>query len=147
MDSSSTTPSSASLSISEPKRSFAPWWVAVPCDFACIVLFVLGGQESHNINEGFRWIFEVVWPLTVGFFAAALVTFTYTRHDVRWLRLIAAIALGVVLWGALRWAFEDRFFLSISNLVGAAFLLITMGGWRVVAATLRRARAMRSANI
>jgi hypothetical protein len=124
----------------KPTR-FAPWFVAVPLDFVCIVAFVLGGKDSHNIKEGATWLFEVIFPLTVGFFAAALATQLYRKADNRWVRLLVAIIAGVVLWGAIRFVFFDRLFLSVSNLVAAAFLLVTMGGWRLVAIGITKARA------
>lgn len=124
-----------------PARLFAPWLVAVPLDFVCIVGFVLGGKESHNIREGFTWLFEVIFPLSVGFFAAALAVQLYRKAQHRWVRLLLAIGVGVVLWGAIRWLFFERFFLSVSNLVAAAFLLVTMGAWRVIAVAIARSRA------
>lgn len=126
---------------SESPRLFAPWFVAVPLDFVCIVGFVLGGKESHNISEGFTWLFEVIFPLSVGFFAAAVAVQLYRKASQRWGRLLLAITIGVVLWGAIRWLFFERFFLSVSNLVAAAFLLVTMGAWRVIAMAIARSRA------
>lgn len=113
----------------------------MPLDAACIVAFVLGGKESHNIREGFTWLFEVIFPLSLGFFAVAFAAQLYRKPELRWVRLLIAIAGGVVLWGAIRWMFFDRFFLSVSNLVGAAFLLLTMGGWRAIAVLVTRPRA------
>lgn len=136
----STTATPARRRLAAPTR-FAPWFVAVPLDFVCIVGFVLGGKESHNITEGFTWFFEVVFPLSVGFFAAALATQLYRKPANRWVRLLLSIGIGVVLWGAIRFLFFDRLFLSISNLVAAAFLVVTMGGWRLLALGVQRVRS------
>ena len=52
-------------------------------DLACLAAFVVAGGRRHDdLNEGFGWFVEVLWPIAVGWAVVALVTRLYTRTGV-----------------------------------------------------------------
>ena len=53
--------------------------VAPVLDLACLAAFVaVGGRRHDDLNEGFGWFLEVLWPIALGWAVLALVTGLYT---------------------------------------------------------------------
>ncbi len=113
--------------------------VAPIVDALCISGFVLLGRESHGGDGGVTWFLLVVWPLALGWFAAAAVTRLYTSGSRAQGRLIATAATGIGAGLILRAAVTRRE--TPLAFVVVAFAVITTAtvGWRLVAALLRRA--------
>ena len=71
-------------------------------DLVCVVIFVALGKENHVVHNGVGWFFNVWCPLSVGLTVGALVTRLYVRADQWPLRLLATVAIAVVIGGPLR---------------------------------------------
>jgi thiol:disulfide interchange protein len=115
-------------------------WVAPLADLVCIVTFILAGAGRHQIDEGTGWFFTVLWPIAVGWYAAALVLRLYRSAD-RWpLRLVGTVALGTAVMIVLRGGFTDRPWVSVFTLIYVVWMLATAFGWRAIvrAVTSRR---------
>jgi hypothetical protein len=109
-------------------------------DLVCFATFVLIGGRSHDMSEGISWFLRVMWPLCLGFFAVALLTRLYTSAGgVGW-RLGATILGGVAIAQVLRGSFQHRPWVSAFILVAVTYLGLTMFGWRLLVAAVRRRR-------
>ena len=118
-------------------------WVAPLADLACIVAFILAGAGRHNIDQGTGWFLTVLWPIAVGWYAAALITRLYARDD-RWaLRLLGTVGVGTVVMVLLRGGFTDRPWVSVFTVIFVVWMLATGFGWRLIvrAVTARRRSA------
>ncbi|HEY8217599.1 MAG TPA: DUF3054 family protein [Acidimicrobiia bacterium] len=122
-------------------------WVAPLADLACIVSFIVVGAGRHHIDDGAGWFFTVLWPLAVGWYAAALALRLYTSAD-RWpLRLSGTVALGTAVMIVLRGGFTDRPWVSVFTVIYVAWMLVTAFGWRaIVRAVISRRRAASTAD-
>lgn len=115
---------------------------AVPpllADWLCVAIFVVVGRENHGYEQGVTWFLQVWWPLAVGILVAGLLMRIWTDdHD--WPgRLLATIALGVVIGGPLR-ALTGRPVYSVFTVVALFVLCILMYGWRLARIGIRQAR-------
>jgi hypothetical protein len=110
--------------------------VAPLIDALCIVALVAFGRDHHDIDEGIGWWLTILWPLLLGWFAAAVATRLYTRNAGRWLALLATLVAGILVGSFFRGAFTDRPYLGIFTIVSAGFLTLTTVGWRAVAALI-----------
>lgn len=120
-------------------------------DALCLVAFVLGGRQSHDVAAGAGWFLGVLWPVAVGWYGTALVTGLYrvparTRFGGggRW---AVTVVVGTAVTLLLRAGFQDRVLVSTFALVLAGFLAVTTGGWRAVAAGWTGLRDRRAAGL
>ena len=114
--------------------------VALGVDLLCIVVFVALGKEKHGVHRGVGWFFNVWWPLGVGLVVGALITRLYATVD-RWpLRLLATVAITVVLGGPLR-TFTGRNAYTVFTLVAFAMLTLLTFTWRLLRVAYHQVRA------
>jgi hypothetical protein len=116
--------------------------VAPVLDLACLALFVFfGGRRHDDLNEGFGWFLEVLWPIVLGWAAIALLTGLYTRTGAG-----MSVALLVTLFGAIaitqviRSTVQDRPWIGIFTAVALGFIALTTFGWRAIAYLVGRRR-------
>ncbi|MGZ8751411.1 MAG: DUF3054 domain-containing protein [Acidimicrobiia bacterium] len=107
-------------------------------DLVCLALFVLIGRGRHEISDSVGWFLGVLWPLALGWFAAALVTKLYTKPSRPWLRLTGTWALGMTLALVARGLVLGRQPVSTFALVLFAFVGLETLGWRAIALLVRR---------
>ncbi len=108
-------------------------------DLVCIVAFVAIGKENHGVDRGVGWFVNVWWPLAVGLIVGALVTRLYTATD-RWpLRLIATVAIMVVVGGPLR-ALTGRTMFTVFTVVAFGMLTLMMFAWRLLRVAYHQTR-------
>ena len=109
-------------------------------DWACVAVFVVLGKENHGYEKGVTWFLTVWWPLAVGVLVGGLVMRIYTE-DAEWPgRLLATIAIAVMVGGPLRWL-TGRPMYSVFTVVALFVLSLLMYGWRLLAIAVRQARA------
>jgi hypothetical protein len=109
-------------------------------DWACVAIFVFLGKENHGYEKGVTWFLTVWWPLAVGVLVGGLIMRIYT-DDTDWPgRLLATIAIAVMIGGPLR-ALTGREIYSVFTVVALAMLSIFMFGWRLLVIAFRQARA------
>jgi len=109
-------------------------------DWACVAIFVFLGKENHGYEKGVTWFLTVWWPLAVGVLVGGLIMRIYT-DDTEWPgRLLATIAIAVMIGGPLR-ALTGREIYSVFTVVALVMLSILMFGWRLLAIAFRQARA------
>jgi Protein of unknown function (DUF3054) len=110
-------------------------------DLACLCAFVaVGGRRHDDLNEGFGWFVEVLWPIVVGWALVALVTRLYTRAGPGvWLALLVTLVGGLVITQLIRGAVQERPWVGIFTAVAFGFIGLTTIGWRAVALLVRRA--------
>ena len=109
-------------------------------DWACVAVFVILGKENHGYEKGVTWFLTVWWPLAVGVLVGGLVMRIYT-DDADWPgRLLATIAIAVMVGGPLRWL-TGRPVYSVFTVVALFVLSLLMFGWRLLAIAVRNARA------
>jgi len=111
-------------------------------DLACLAAFVVAGGRRHDdLNEGFGWFLEVLWPIVVGWVLVALVTRLYTRTGVgMWVALLGTLVGGLVITQLIRGTMQDRPWIGIFTAVALGFIGLTTFGWRGVALLVRRLR-------
>jgi hypothetical protein len=111
-------------------------------DLACLAAFVaVGGRRHDDLNEGFGWFVEVLWPIAVGWAIVALLTRLYTRSGVgMWVALFATLVGGLVITQIIRATMQDRPWIGIFTAVAVGFIGLTTFGWRLVALLVRRLR-------
>ena len=111
-------------------------------DLACLAAFVVAGGRRHDdLNEGFGWFVEVLWPIAVGWALVALVTRLYTRSGVgMWVALAVTLVGGLVITQIIRATLQDRPWIGIFTAVALGFIGLTTFGWHGVALLLRRRR-------
>jgi hypothetical protein len=116
--------------------------VAPVLDLACLAAFVLvGGRRHDDLNEGFGWFLEVLWPIALGWAVVALLTRLYTRTGAgMWLALTATLVGGLVITQLIRGTMQDRPWIGIFTAVAFGFVGLTTFGWRLIAMLVRRAR-------
>ncbi len=108
-------------------------------DLLCIVAFVALGKENHGVHRGVGWFVNVWWPLAVGLVVGALATRLYVAHD-RWpLRLLATVAITVVVGGPLR-TLTGRSMYTVFTLVAFAMLTLLTFTWRLLQVAYHRVR-------
>ena len=108
-------------------------------DWACVAIFVFLGKENHGYEKGVTWFLQVWWPLAVGVLVGGLIMRTYT-DDAEWPgRLLAMIAIAVMVGGPLR-ALTGREIYSVFTVVALVMLSILMFGWRILLIAFRQAR-------
>ncbi len=114
--------------------------VPLGLDLVCIVVFVALGKENHGVHRGVGWFVNVWWPLAVGLVVGALITRLYVTRD-RWpLRLLAAIAITVVVGGPLR-TLTGRSMYTVFTLVAFAMLTLLTFTWRLLRVAYHQVRA------
>ncbi|MFN8027495.1 MAG: DUF3054 domain-containing protein [Acidimicrobiia bacterium] len=112
-------------------------------DLACLSAFVaFGGRRHEDLNEGFSWYLEVLWPIVLGWSVVALLTRLYTRGNGggMWLALLGTLVGGLVITQVLRGSLQDRPWIGIFTLVAFGFIGLTTFGWRLVGLGYRRLR-------
>src|SRR6185436_5341766 len=84
--------------------------IAPVLDLLCLAAFVaVGGRRHDDLNEGFGWFLEVLWPIVVGWAVFALLTRLYARTGLgMWLALFATLIGGLVITQILRYTLQDR---------------------------------------
>ncbi|MCC6340106.1 MAG: DUF3054 family protein [Acidimicrobiia bacterium] len=107
-------------------------WIAPVLDGVCLIAFVVVGKENHNVTTGFRWFWEVLWPLAVGWFAVGIAVGLYRQRRLTWLRWAATLAFGTLLTMWLR-TFTGRSAFTAYTVVVYIFVGLTTLGWRGVA--------------
>lgn len=108
--------------------------IAVGLDALCLLVFVLAGRQSHGLDSGAGWFLEVVWPIALGWFAAAVVARLYTARSRPGLRLGATVVVGVGLGLVIRAAVTHRDTPAAFVVVALGFIALTTVGWRLAAA-------------
>ena len=109
-------------------------------DLVCVVIFVALGKENHGVHRGVGWFFNVWWPLAVGLTVGALMTRLYVRPD-RWpLRLLATVAIAVVIGGPLR-TLTGRNAYTVFTVVAFAMLTLLTFTWRLLRVAYHQVRA------
>jgi Protein of unknown function (DUF3054) len=109
-------------------------------DWLCVAIFVFLGKENHGYKQGVTWFLTVWWPLAVGVLVGGLIMRIWTE-DAEWPgRLLAVIAIAVMIGGPLR-ALTGREMYSVFTVVALVMLSILMFGWRLLAIAIRQARA------
>lgn len=111
-------------------------------DLACLCLFVVAGGRRHDdLNEGFGWFLEVLWPIVVGWAVFALVTRLYARVGVAmWVALLVTLVGGLVITQLIRGTVQGRPWIGIFTAVAFGFIGLTTFGWRGIALLVRRVR-------
>jgi hypothetical protein len=114
--------------------------VAPVLDLLCLAAFVtVGGRRHDDLNEGFGWFVEVLWPIVVGWAVFALLTRLYTRTGLgMWVSLFATLVGGLVITQVLRYTLQDRPWIGIFTAVAFGFIGVTTFGWRAIALLVRR---------
>ena len=108
-------------------------------DLVCIVIFVALGKENHGVQRGVGWFFNVWWPLAAGLIVGALITRVYTERH-RWpLRLVATVAIMVIIGGPLR-TITGRVMYSVFTLVAFGMLNLLTFAWRLLRIAFRQMR-------
>ena len=79
--------------------------IAPVIDLACLAAFVaVGGRRHDDLNEGFGWFLEVLWPIALGWAVLALVTGLYTRTGAgMWAALLVTLFGGIVITQVIRY--------------------------------------------
>ena len=109
-------------------------------DWACVAIFVFLGKENHGYEQGVTWFLTVWWPVAVWVLVGRLLMRIYT-DDTDWPgRLLATIAIAVMVGGPLR-ALTGRPMYSVFTVVALFVLSLLMYGWRLLAIAVRQARA------
>lgn len=109
-------------------------------DWVCVAIFVFLGKENHGYEQGVTWFLQVWWPLAVGVLIGGVIMRIYT-DDSDWPgRLLAAIAIAVMVGGPLR-ALTGRPMFSVFTVIALVMLSILMYGWRLLAIAFRQSRA------
>ena len=99
------------------------------------------GKENHGYHKDVGWFLTVWWPLAVGMLVGGLIMRIYT-DDTDWPgRLLATIAIAVMVGGpaALRSPADPIY--SVFTVVALVMLSILMFGWRLLAIAYRQSRA------
>ena len=97
--------------------------VAPVLDLACLAAFVaVGGRRHDDLNEGFGWFLEVLWPIVLGW------------------ALFVTLVGGLVITQVLRYTLQDRPWIGIFTAVAFGFIGLTTFGWRAVALLVQRRR-------
>lgn len=121
--------------------------VAAPLmDAACLCVFVLLGRESHDIGGGAGWFLVVLWPFLAGWFAVSLAAALYTARGRTATRLVVTEIVGVAIALALRGTATHRETPPAFIAVAFGFIVVTTGGWRVIAVALARQARRRHAS-
>jgi hypothetical protein len=112
-------------------------------DLACLCAFVaVGGRRHDDLNEGFGWFLEVLWPIVLGWAIVALVTRLYARAGAAmWVALLTTLVCGLVITQLVRGTVQDRPWIGIFTAVAFGFIGLTTFGWRAVALLVRRTRS------
>jgi hypothetical protein len=116
--------------------------VAPILDLVCLAAFVaVGGRRHDDLNEGFGWFLEVLWPIALGWAVVAVLSGLYTRSGgSMWLALFATLVGGLVITQVLRYTLQDRPWIGIFTAVAFGFIGLTTFGWRAIAMLVRRRR-------
>jgi hypothetical protein len=116
--------------------------VAPILDLACLAAFVaVGGRRHDDLNEGFGWFVEVLWPIVLGWAVVALLTRLYTRTGAgMWTALLLTLVGGLVITQVLRYLLQDRPWIGIFTAVAFGFIALTTFGWRAIALLVQRFR-------
>jgi Protein of unknown function (DUF3054) len=116
--------------------------VAPLLDLVCLVGFVLGGRTAHDIGGGFTTVVIILWPLTVGWFAAAAAVRLYAGSGLpRWARLPLTWVLGLTIGLILRAAVTGRDTPIPFVVVAFGFVGGTTAAWRLLGVAASRVRA------
>lgn len=123
-----------------PRVSRQPWW-ALLVDLVCVVAFAAGGKSAHDDSATWWVIARIAWPYAV----ACLLGWAYVLRrgwDARGWRPagIAVLASTYVLGMVLR-VVSGRGIALGFLIVAIVFLTVTLLGWRLLAAGVRRVRA------
>jgi len=116
-------------------------------DLGFLALFVLLGRGRHEINGGVIWFLGVLWPIALGWFAAALLTKLYINPSRPWLRLTGTWALGMSLALVVRGVALGRQPVSTFAIVLFGFVALEVFGWRGVVRLVTRLRSARPAGV
>jgi hypothetical protein len=116
--------------------------VAPVLDLACLAAFVaVGGRRHDDLNEGFGWFLEVLWPIALGWAVVALLTGLYTRTGAgMWIALLVTLFAGIAITQVIRYTVQDRPWIGIFTAVALGFIALTTFGWRALALLVQRAR-------
>jgi hypothetical protein len=116
--------------------------VAPVLDLACLAVFVFfGGRRHDDLNEGFGWFLEVLWPIVLGWAVIALLTGLYTRSGAgMWVALLVTLFGAIVITQVIRYTLQDRPWIGIFTAVAIGFIGLTTFGWRAIALLVQRVR-------
>ena len=116
--------------------------VAPVLDLACLSLFVFfGGRRHDDLNEGFGWFLEVLWPIALAWAVVALLTGLYTRTGAwMWVALLVTLFGGIFITQVIRYTVQDRPWIGIFTAVALGFIGLTTFGWRGIAHLVGRRR-------
>jgi hypothetical protein len=116
--------------------------VAPVLDLACLALFVFfGGRRHDDLNEGFGWFLEVLWPIALGWAVISLLTGLYTRSGAgMWVALLVTLFGAILITQVIRYTVQDRPWIGIFTAVALGFIAPTTFGWRSVAYLVGRRR-------
>ena len=115
-------------------------WAAAVADVVCVLVFVAIGRASHQEGDGLVGVASTAWP----FLGGLALGWAACRA---WRRPRALVPAGVTIWactlvaGMLLRVISGQGTAPAFIAVAAAFLALTLVGWRAVAAAVGRARA------
>ena len=112
--------------------------LAPAADLAMLVAFVVIGRGAHDLHAGAGWFLSVLWPLGVGWFAAALGFRVYGSGPDSWARTVFAWGFGMTIGLLLRATVTGRPTPLPFVIVLLMFTAVTLFGWRVCAVFLER---------
>ena len=125
-----------------PVAGLAPRYAALCLlgDIVCILLFSLGGHQSHEASTSQLVTLRIAWPFVVGCLVgwAVLTVRSWTAYAIRPAGLTVLAATYVL--GLLLRVASGRGISGGFPIVTLVFLLLTMLGWRLVARLLRSRR-------
>ena len=124
-------------------------WTAL-ADVVCVVAFAMGGRSSHEEANTLVGVAETAWPFLVGLAVGWVLLLAAPRPGGARRNPVSVFPAGCLLaltsWGlgmALR-LLTDQGASGAFPLVAAAFLALTLIGWRAVVALVSRRGPQRS---
>ena len=114
-----------------------PWLLL---DVAWLVVFAAIGRQSHGEGDTIAGVAAVAWPFLAGY-AVGAIALRLPRTPRSLVRVVPVWAITLAVAMALRTVEKGRAPELDFVIVAAAFTLLGMAGWRVVALLVCRRRA------